>query len=102
LRLGLQDTVGVIFAGSQRADFPTAIEMPLLRIATNQAAIELQEVRRLSEQRRAAEELRFQAGLLDAVDQAVIAANIYGSSRIEIDLLSNCMVGQHQKSSAAI
>jgi PAS domain S-box-containing protein len=78
LRLGLQETVGVLVAGSQRADFPTTIEMLLLRVATNQAAIELQEVRRLSEQRRAAEEIRFQAGLLDAVDQAVIAVNIHG------------------------
>src|SRR5215831_11140348 len=78
LRLGLQDTVDVLVAGSQRADFPTTIEMLLLRVATNQAAIELQEVRRVSEQRRAAEAIRFQAGLLDAVDQAVIAANIHG------------------------
>src|ERR687888_661386 len=63
LRLGLQDDVGVLVAGSQRADFPTTSEMLLLRVATNQAAIELQEVRRLSEQRRAAEAIRFQAGL---------------------------------------
>ena len=77
-RLGLQDTVGVLVAGSQRADFPTTIDMLLLRVAANQAAIELQEARRLREQRQAAEEIRFQAGLLDAVDQAVIAANIHG------------------------
>ena len=32
----------------------------------------------MSEQRRAAEEIRFQAGLLDAVDQAVIATDIHG------------------------
>ena len=65
-RLGLQDEVGVFVAGSQRAGFPTEIEMLLLRVAANQAAMALQEARRLSEQRRAAEEIRFQAGLLDA------------------------------------
>ena len=49
--------VGVLVAGSQRADFPTEIERLLLRVAANQAAIGLQEARLLSEQRRAAEEL---------------------------------------------
>src|SRR5439155_21797317 len=57
LRLGLQDHVGVLVAGSRRADFPTEIEMLLLRVAANQAAIGLQEARLLSEQRRVAEEL---------------------------------------------
>jgi PAS domain S-box-containing protein len=78
LRLGLQDDVGVLVAGSQRADFPTESESLLLRVAANQAAIALQEARYLSEQRRAAEEIRFQAGLLDAVDQAVIATDTEG------------------------
>src|SRR6476661_8078027 len=32
LRLGLQDQVGVLVAGSQRADFPIEIEMLLLRV----------------------------------------------------------------------
>jgi PAS domain-containing protein len=57
LRLGLQDEVGVLVVGSQRADFPTDIEMLLLRVAANQAGIGLQEARLLSEQRRAAEEV---------------------------------------------
>jgi PAS domain S-box-containing protein len=78
LRLGLQDGVGVFVAGSQRADFPTEIERLLLRVAANQAAIALQEARYVSEQRRAAEEIRFQAGLLEAVDQAVIATDTDG------------------------
>jgi PAS domain S-box-containing protein len=56
-RLGLQDEVGVLLAGSQRADFPTAAERLLLQVAANQAAIGLQEARLLSEQRRVAEEL---------------------------------------------
>src|SRR5882724_11322400 len=57
LRLGLQDELGVIVAGSQRANFPTDTEMLLLRVAANQAGIGLQEARLLSEQKRAAEEL---------------------------------------------
>jgi C4-dicarboxylate-specific signal transduction histidine kinase len=43
LRLGLQDAIFV--AGSQRTDFPTAIETLLLQVAINQAAIGLQEAR---------------------------------------------------------
>src|SRR6185312_977870 len=77
-RLGLQDDIGVVVAGSQRADFPTQIERLLLRVAVNQAAIGLQEARRVYEQRRAAEEIRFQAGVLDAVEQAVSATDIHG------------------------
>src|SRR6266481_5955972 len=57
LRLGLRDQIGVIVAGSQRADFPGETERLLLRVATNQAAIGLQEARLLSEQKRAAREL---------------------------------------------
>ncbi len=56
-RLGLQDEVGVLVAGSQRADFPTATERLLLSVAANQATIGLHEARLLSEQRRVAEEL---------------------------------------------
>jgi PAS domain S-box-containing protein len=78
LRLGLQDEIGMIVAGSQRSDFPTKTELLLLQVAANQAAIGLQEARLLSEQKRAAEEIRFQAGLLDAVDQAVVATDITG------------------------
>src|SRR5438105_2791189 len=36
--LGLQDEVGVLVAGSRRTDFPTDIELLLLRVAANQAA----------------------------------------------------------------
>src|SRR5258705_4429401 len=55
--LGLQDEVGVLVAGSRRADFPTDIELLLLRVAANQAAIGLQEARRSGDQRRVAEAL---------------------------------------------
>ena len=56
-QLGLQEEIGLVVAGSQRSDFPTQNEMLFLRVAANQAAIALQEARRLSEQRRAAEVL---------------------------------------------
>jgi PAS domain S-box-containing protein len=55
--LGLQDEVGVLVAGSRRADFPTDIERLLLRVAANQAAIGLQEARRSGDQKRVAEAL---------------------------------------------
>src|SRR6266404_6439979 len=57
LRLGLRDEIGVIVAGSQRADFPWEAERLLLSVAANQAAIGLQEARLLSEQKRVAREL---------------------------------------------
>jgi PAS domain S-box-containing protein len=57
LRLGLQGEIGVIVAGSQRADFPEQTERLLLSVAANQAAIGLQEARLLSEQKRVANEL---------------------------------------------
>jgi len=57
LGLGLRDEIGIIVAGSRRADFPAEAETLLLRVAANQAAIGLQEARRLQEQKRAADEL---------------------------------------------
>lgn len=56
-RLGLQEEIGILVAGSRRADFPTDIEKMLLRVAANQAAMGLQEARLLTDQRRAAAEL---------------------------------------------
>lgn len=56
-RLGVQDELGVLVAGSRRGDFATEVERLLLRVTANQAAIGLQEARLLSEQRRVAEEL---------------------------------------------
>jgi PAS domain S-box-containing protein len=56
-RLGLQYEMGVFVAGSQRGDFPTNIEMLLLRVAANQTALGIQEAQRLNEQKRTAEEL---------------------------------------------
>jgi len=57
LRLGLHAEIGLIVAGSQRADFPTEIEKLVLTVAANQAAIGLQEARLLNHQKRLAIEL---------------------------------------------
>jgi PAS domain S-box-containing protein len=57
LRLGLQDEVGVLVAGAQRRDFPSDVELVLLRVAANQAWIGLQQARRTTDQNRAAHEL---------------------------------------------
>jgi transcriptional regulator with GAF, ATPase, and Fis domain len=55
VRSGMQGEIGVLAAGSHRTDFPTEVEALLLNVAANQAAIGLQEARRLNEQRWAAE-----------------------------------------------
>jgi signal transduction histidine kinase len=58
LRLGLQGEVGVIVAGSRRADFPRQTERLVLSAAANQTASGLQQARLLNEQRLAEEDLR--------------------------------------------
>jgi PAS domain S-box-containing protein len=57
LGLGLQGEIGVIVAGSERADFPQQTERLILSVATNQASIGLQEAWLRSEQKRVASEL---------------------------------------------
>jgi formate hydrogenlyase transcriptional activator len=56
-RLALQESLGVFVAGARRAGFPTDMDSLLLRVATNQAAIVLQEARHMSLQRRITEDL---------------------------------------------
>jgi len=55
--LGVQREIGVIVAGSRRADFPRDTEALLLGIAANQALTGLQQARLLTEQKRVADEL---------------------------------------------
>src|SRR5882672_7978009 len=55
--LGVQREIGVVVAGSRRADFPRDTEALLLGIAANQALTGLQEARLLSDQKRVADEL---------------------------------------------
>src|ERR1700688_3659370 len=56
-RCGLHGEIGVIVAGSQRADFPGQSETLLLSVAANEAVIGLHEARLLLEQKRVASEL---------------------------------------------
>ena len=56
-RLGLHGEIGILVAGSDRSDFPLQNEKLLMDIAANQAAIGLQQTRRLSDERRLAREL---------------------------------------------
>jgi len=60
--LGHQQEGAALVAGSRRGDFPTEIERLLLRVATNQAGIGLQEARRSGEQKRTAEVLEQRVG----------------------------------------
>src|SRR2546426_12429390 len=55
--LGVQREIGVIVAGSGRADFPRDTEALLLGIAANYALTGLQQARLLAEQKRVADEL---------------------------------------------
>ena len=73
-RLGLEDTVGVVVAGAQRADFPTTVERLLGGVAANQAAIGLQEARRMRDQQRAAAELEQQV-----VERTTSSLMVHGS-----------------------
>jgi len=57
LHLGVHGEIGVIVAGSERADFPQLTERLVLNIAANQAAIGLQESSLLSTQKQVAGEL---------------------------------------------
>jgi PAS domain S-box-containing protein len=57
LPLGLHGEIGVIIAGSHRADFPEQTERLLLSVAANQAAIGLQEARLFREQKSVTNEL---------------------------------------------
>ncbi|HEY2470504.1 MAG TPA: PAS domain S-box protein [Terracidiphilus sp.] len=57
LPLGLNGEIGILAAGSRRADFPAGTERLLLSVAANQVAVWLQGARYLSEQKRVAEDL---------------------------------------------
>jgi PAS domain S-box-containing protein len=56
-RCGLHGEIGVIVAGSDRADFPGQTETLLLSVAANQSVVGLHEARLLLEQKRVAGEL---------------------------------------------
>lgn len=66
LGLGLQGEIGVLVAGSERADFPLRTEELVLNVAANQASIGLHEARHLAEQKRLANELDLRVALRTA------------------------------------
>ncbi len=57
LLIGLQGDIGVLLAGSKRAEFPEQPEKLILSVAANQAAIALREASLLEEQKRLATDL---------------------------------------------
>src|SRR5712671_8047117 len=79
--LGLQHEVGVLVAGSRRADFPTEVERLLLRVAANQAGIGLQEAQRSGEQKRIAvmleQRVAERTGRLTAVNDELRRSEAY-------------------------
>jgi len=56
-RLGIEGEIGIVVAGSERADFPMQSERLLLDVAANQVTVGLRQARHLSEQKRIADEL---------------------------------------------
>ena len=86
--LGVQDRVGIFVAGSRRSEFPTETERLLLQVATNQAAVALQEARWI-EQREATVEIertRTKAALQDSEERfRQMADSIPETIRLIID-----------------
>jgi DNA-binding CsgD family transcriptional regulator len=72
-RLGPDERMDALVAGSRRSGFPNKSEKLLLDVAANQAAIGLREARFLEEQRRVAQELEVQISQRDG--QLVIASD---------------------------
>jgi C4-dicarboxylate-specific signal transduction histidine kinase len=65
-RFDPQSRIGTLVVASARSDFPTEIEMLVLRIAVNQAAMALHEVQRAVEQKRIGVELEQRVALRTA------------------------------------
>jgi C4-dicarboxylate-specific signal transduction histidine kinase len=65
-RFDMQSRLGTLVVASTRNDFPTEIEMLVLRIAVNQAAMALQEAQRALEQKRLGIELEQRVALRTA------------------------------------
>jgi DNA-binding CsgD family transcriptional regulator len=72
-RLGPDERMDALVAGSRRSGFPNKSEKLLLDVAANQAAIGLREARFLEEQRRVAQELEVRISQRDG--QLIIASD---------------------------
>ncbi|MGA9020197.1 MAG: PAS domain-containing protein [Terracidiphilus sp.] len=57
MRLGIDGEIGIVIAGSGRADFPRQTERLILGVAANQVTVRLQQARLLSEQKQISSEL---------------------------------------------
>jgi Sigma-54 interaction domain len=86
LSLGLEQERGVVVAGSQRDDFPIHIETLLLKVAVNQAVIELQRAEILAERNRAAE--------IERLKNQLHAENFYLRQELNTEQYWDKIVGQ--------
>jgi len=84
--MGLEKEIGVVVAGSQRAGFPTDIETLLLKVAVNQAVIELQAAQVRAERQRAEE--------IDRLKNQLHAENIYLRQELDTEQHWDEIVGQ--------
>jgi PAS domain S-box-containing protein len=76
--LGLQEEVGLVMAGSRRADFPTETETLLLRVAANQTAIALKGAQLASQRMQAEQASAHLAAIVESSDDAIISKNLQG------------------------
>jgi PAS domain S-box-containing protein len=77
--LGIEGEIGLLVAGSDRADFPTEIEMLVLKVAANQAAIALERMRLLRARTQAEESVRrTKQELSDFVENASVGMHWVG------------------------
>jgi PAS domain S-box-containing protein len=104
--LGLEGEIGLLVAGSDRADFPTEIEMLVLRVAANQAAIALERLRLLRARTQAEESVRrTKQELSDFVENATVGMHWVGpdgvilwANRAELEMLGYAReeyIGRH-------
>ncbi|MGZ5153644.1 MAG: hypothetical protein ACXWC5_26785 [Burkholderiales bacterium] len=64
--IGLHDEIGVLVAGASRSDFPTSMEMLMLRVAASQVAVGLHEARSLAAQQHPTDLTRCRERLIES------------------------------------
>jgi PAS domain S-box-containing protein len=81
--LGYDGDCGVVVAGSQRSDFPTATDRLLLGVAANQAVIVLQQRRSEERIRRSERELtdtqQRLASIVESSEDAIVSIDLHGT-----------------------